>query len=167
MLIGIFKWCSPPLPTPQIPNQPLFFVEPRKPHLEPCIFNDPLLLLHLRYHFFNQYCNVTPRWQAWCAFFDSFFNHPLDSHLLDAVLEVFIKPYINRLTGGSASTMNVLNSLTAKSVPAGTKLVLFGMYTLNIYVGIVRYILCKTKTWHAKIYLPTQPTNWQISYDIN
>jgi hypothetical protein len=30
-----------------------------------------------------------------------------------------------------------LNSLTAKSVPAGTKLVLFGRYVLIIYVGIV------------------------------
>jgi hypothetical protein len=30
-----------------------------------------------------------------------------------------------------------LNSLTANSVPAGTKLVLFGRYVLNIYVGIV------------------------------
>jgi hypothetical protein len=29
------------------------------------------------------------------------------------------------------------NSLTAKSVPAGTKLVLFGRYVLNIYLGIV------------------------------
>ncbi len=29
------------------------------------------------------------------------------------------------------------NSLTPKSVPAGTKLVLFGRYVLNIYVGIV------------------------------
>ncbi len=61
----------------------------------------------------------------------------------------------------------ILNSLTAKSVPAGTKLVLFGRYVLNIYIGIVRYILRKTKTWCAKIYLPTQRTNRQISYDIN
>ncbi len=30
-----------------------------------------------------------------------------------------------------------LNSLTPKSVPVGTKLVLFGRYILNIYVGIV------------------------------
>jgi hypothetical protein len=60
-----------------------------------------------------------------------------------------------------------LNSFTAKSVPAGTKLILFGRYILNIYVGIVRYILRKTKTRHTKIYLPTQRTNWQISYDIN
>jgi hypothetical protein len=30
-----------------------------------------------------------------------------------------------------------LNSLTPKSVPAGTKLVLFDRYVLNIYVGIV------------------------------
>ncbi len=45
----------------------------------------------------------------------------------------------------------VLNSLTAKSVPAGTKLVLFGRYVLNIYVGIVQYFLRKTKTWRAKI----------------
>jgi hypothetical protein len=29
------------------------------------------------------------------------------------------------------------NSLTPKSVPAGTKLVLFGRYILNFYVGIV------------------------------
>ena len=34
-----------------------------------------------------------------------------------------------------------VNSLTPKSVPAGTKLVLFGRYVLNIYVGIVRYFL--------------------------
>ena len=61
----------------------------------------------------------------------------------------------------------ILNSLTAKSVPAGTNLVLFGRYVLNIYIGIVRYILRKTKTWCAKIYLPTQRTNRQISYDIN
>ncbi len=61
----------------------------------------------------------------------------------------------------------VLNSLTAKSVPAGTKLVLFGRYVINIYVGIVQFILCKTKTWHAKIHLPTQRTNQQKLYDIN
>jgi hypothetical protein len=60
-----------------------------------------------------------------------------------------------------------INSLTAKSVPAGTKLVLFGRYVLNIYVGIVQYFLRKTKTWRAKIYLPTQRTNWGTSYDIN
>ncbi len=38
-----------------------------------------------------------------------------------------------------------VNSLTPKSVPAGTKLVLFGRYVLNIYVGIVRYFLRTTK----------------------
>jgi hypothetical protein len=60
-----------------------------------------------------------------------------------------------------------INSLTAKSVPVGTKLVLFGRYVLNIYVGIVQYFLLKTKTWRAKIYLPTQRTNRRISYYIN
>ncbi len=55
-----------------------------------------------------------------------------------------------------------LNSLTAKSVWAGEKLVLFGRYVLNLYVGIVPYILCEPKTWRAKIYIPTQHTNWQI-----
>jgi hypothetical protein len=30
-----------------------------------------------------------------------------------------------------------INSLTVKFVPAGTKLILFGRYVLNIYVGIV------------------------------
>ncbi len=60
-----------------------------------------------------------------------------------------------------------VNSLTPKSIPAGTKLVLFGRYVLNIYVGIVRYFLRTTKTQRAKIYLPTQRTNRRISYDIN
>jgi hypothetical protein len=54
------------------------------------------------------------------------------------------------------------NSLTAKSILAGEKLVLFGRFVLNLYIGTVQYILCETKTWHAKIYLPTQRTNWQI-----
>jgi hypothetical protein len=40
-----------------------------------------------------------------------------------------------------AETEIAVNSLTPKSVPAGTKLVLFGRYILNIYVGIVRYFL--------------------------
>jgi hypothetical protein len=40
---------------------------------------------------------------------------------------------------------NILNSLTPKSVPAGTKLVLFGSYILNIYVGTVQYFLRTTK----------------------
>jgi hypothetical protein len=52
-----------------------------------------------------------------------------------------------------------LNSLTAKSVLAGEKT---RSYVLNFYVGIVHYILHETKTWHAKIYLPTQCTNQQI-----
>jgi hypothetical protein len=68
---------------------------------------------------------------------------------------------------GRHSLIDAINSLTAKSVPAGTKLVLFGRYVLNIYVGIVQYILRKTKTWRAKIYLPTQRTNHQKLYDIN
>ncbi len=62
---------------------------------------------------------------------------------------------------------SLINSLTAKSVPAGKKLVLFGRYVLNINEGKVQYFLRKTKTWRAKIYLPTQHTNQQISYDIN
>jgi hypothetical protein len=60
-----------------------------------------------------------------------------------------------------------VNSLTPKSIPVRTKLVLFGRYVLNIYVGIVKYFLRKTKTRRAKIYLPTQRTNRGISYDIN
>ncbi len=34
--------------------------------------------------------------------------------------------------------LHIFNSLNAKSVPAGIKLVLFGRYVLNIYVGIVQ-----------------------------
>jgi hypothetical protein len=56
----------------------------------------------------------------------------------------------------------LLNSLTAKSVLAGEKLVLFGRYVLNLFVGIVPYILHEPKTRRTKIYLPTQHTNWQI-----
>jgi hypothetical protein len=56
----------------------------------------------------------------------------------------------------------LLNSLTAKSVLAGEKLVLFGKYVLDFYVGTVLYILCETKTWCAKTYLLTQCTNWRI-----
>jgi hypothetical protein len=54
----------------------------------------------------------------------------------------------------------VVNSLTAKSILAGEKLVLFGTYILDFYVGIVHYILRETKTRHAKIYLPKRHTNW-------
>jgi hypothetical protein len=71
-------------------------------------------------------------------------------------------------SGIKTTILDAINSLTAKSVPAGTKLVLFGRYVLNIYVGKVQYIILrKTKTRRAKIYLPTQRTNWQKSYDIN
>jgi hypothetical protein len=76
--------------------------------------------------------------------------------------DILIPAYI-----GMSSLYQVLNSLTPKSVPAGAKKILFGRYVLNIYVGIVRYFLRKTKTRRAKIYLPTQRTNRQISYDIN
>jgi hypothetical protein len=55
-----------------------------------------------------------------------------------------------------------INSLTATSILAGEKLLLFGKYVLNFYVGIVHYILHETKIWCAKIYLPTQCKNWQI-----
>ncbi len=54
-----------------------------------------------------------------------------------------------------------VNSFTSKSIPAGTKLVLFGRYVLNFHVGIVQLILCETKTWCAKIYCTAQRTNFQ------
>jgi hypothetical protein len=57
-----------------------------------------------------------------------------------------------------------LNSLSAKSVLAGEKLV--ATYS-TFYIGIVRNILRESKTRRAKIYLPTQRTNWRIPYDIN
>ncbi len=55
-----------------------------------------------------------------------------------------------------------INSLPAKSVLAGTKLVLFGGYVLKFYVGIVQWILREMKTWCATIYLMTQRTNRRI-----
>ncbi len=55
------------------------------------------------------------------------------------------------------------NSLTAKSILAGEKLVAtYSISTQEQY--IIFYV--KQKTWRAKIYLPTQCTNWRISYDI-
>ncbi len=50
-----------------------------------------------------------------------------------------------KLSIGVKKLWHVVYSLTPKSVPAGMKLVLFGRYVLNIYVGIVRYFLCTTK----------------------
>jgi hypothetical protein len=55
-----------------------------------------------------------------------------------------------------------VNSLTAKSILAGEKLILFGRYIINFYIGIVHCILHEMKTWRAKIYLPTQCINRQI-----
>jgi hypothetical protein len=50
-------------------------------------------------------------------------------------------PYVNlqgvSLEGPRGMSCKLFNSLTPKSVPAGTKLLLFGRYVLNIYVGIV------------------------------
>ncbi len=63
--------------------------------------------------------------------------------------------------------LKTLNSLTAKSVLAGEKPALFGRYLLNFYVWIVHYILLEMKTWRAKIYLPTQRTNWRILTSAN
>jgi hypothetical protein len=63
--------------------------------------------------------------------------------------------------------VSFVNSLTAKFVLAGEKLVLFGRYILNFYVGIVHYILRETKTWRAKIYLLTQRTSWRILVSAN
>ncbi len=101
-----------PLTPPNTPNKhsfPLFFVKPIKPHFEPCVFHDLLLLLHLSHRFVNPYCNFAPCWHAGCAFVDSFGNQPLDPHLLDMGLEGFIKPKINGLTEGSTSARNVLH----------------------------------------------------------
>ncbi len=78
-----------------------------------------------------------------------------------------LKPYMAQVNHNVLNEKTWVNSLTPKSVPAGAKKILFGRYVLNIYVGIVRYFLRKTKTRRAKIYLPTQCTNWQISYIIN
>jgi hypothetical protein len=50
---------------------------------------------------------------------------------------------LHNIDGGPV--LQKLNSLTPKSIPAGTKLVLFGRYVLNIYVGIVQYFLRTTK----------------------
>ncbi len=54
------------------------------------------------------------------------------------------------------------NSLTPKSVPAGTKLVV-----LNIYVGIVQYFLRTTKLSAPKSTYRHNAQIGKISYDIN
>ncbi len=79
---------------------------------------------------------------------------------------VNLTDWLERLTeelaNNVAEQLETLSSLTAKSVLAGEKLVLFGRYVLNLYMRIVPYILREPKTWHTKIYLPTQCTNRQI-----
>ena len=42
------------------------------------------------------------------------------------------------ITAKTCAPKKGVNSLTAKSVPAGARLVLFGRYTVNLYVGIVQ-----------------------------
>ncbi len=61
-----------------------------------------------------------------------------------------------------ARTDLAVKLLTAKSVLAGEKLLLFCRYILNLYKGIVHYILREPKTRCAKIHLPIQRTNWRI-----
>ncbi len=58
--------------------------------------------------------------------------------MADSVTSNDVDVFLDNATWAICSTYHtVLNSLTAKSIPAGTKLVLFGRYVLNIYVGIV------------------------------
>jgi hypothetical protein len=59
--------------------------------------------------------------------FDKYVNLHVEQHNQHVDLQEY----------GVAPLAENLNSLTPKSVPAGTKLVLFGRYVLNIYVGIV------------------------------
>ncbi len=55
----------------------------------------------------------------------------MPGHILELTLEVILKFTLEVILEFT------LNSLTPKSVPTGTKLVLFGRYVLNIYIGIV------------------------------
>ncbi len=71
--------------------------------------------------------------------------------LLHFDIDVCLDPLLKESTGLAVplwfdkTRLRPINSLTPKSVPAGTKLVLFGRYVLNIYVGIVQYFLRTTK----------------------
>jgi hypothetical protein len=49
-----------------------------------------------------------------------------------------------------------VNNLTAKSVLAGEKNVLFGKYILSFYVGIVHYILCDKNLAHQNLLTSTK-----------
>jgi hypothetical protein len=69
-------------------------------------------------------------WYDWVMFRDNVPTFP--------DVKLTLGQYLGPATDvGSALTAKILNSLTPKYVPAGTKLVLFGRYVLNIYVGIV------------------------------
>ncbi len=57
--------------------------------------------------------------------------------LLWGLLLVSTSRYSGKVRSMSNLSALIFNSLTAKSVPAGTKLILFGRYVLNFYVGIV------------------------------
>jgi hypothetical protein len=75
----------------------------------------------------------------------------------------FANPLVQELVSGSGISFELvlltINSLTAKSILVGEKLVILGRCILNYYIGIVHYILRETETWCAKVYLPTQLTN--------
>ncbi len=86
----------------------------------------------------------------------------LNLFLINVVVPLAIYVCLSSVSGLNSSTFLHFNSLTANSDLVGEKLVLFGKYVLNFYIGITHYILRESKTWHAKIYLPTQWTNWRI-----
>ncbi len=73
--------------------------------------------------------------------FVEFLSSPwqLNGNILSVSEQVFIPAVgmVHAWVGQKLLKNYIFNSLTTKSVPAGTKLVLFGRYVLNIYVGIV------------------------------
>jgi hypothetical protein len=112
--------------------------------------------LVLRYTDQRQTLHRKAFYKLWCSHRSSFQNNGSSNYLSNNVGPCNVVTEHLKFV----KTFGALNSLTTKSVLAGEKLLLFGTYLLNFYVGIVHYILCETKTWRAKIYLPTQRTNW-------
>jgi hypothetical protein len=72
---------------------------------------------------------------CWSVIHDGNGVHPCCEVFLASLFNERVAVNLDKIA--SLGHVDTVNSLTTKSVPAGTKLILFGRYVLNIYVGIV------------------------------
>ncbi len=84
-------------------------------------------------HHWRSYNEASTPTQAQCFHMNEVFANRSDENKIYPLTTA----EITAAQWADAFLKHLFNSLTPKSVPAGTKLVLFGRYVLIIYVGIV------------------------------